>query len=184
MFHKILIKRLIFIFITALVAAGNLGAAENGVEELEWAELVPEGYSPDALLEQYQEKYNIDELSDDDPLITELQAKLKELWNSAPINTALNGKTVKLPGFVVPLEGDGQRTSEFLLVPYYGACIHVPPPPANQTVYVTVQEKQGVEIRKLFDTVWVTGVINAEKLSTDIADAGYTLHASKVEPYE
>jgi len=166
------------------LAVSGLGVAENGVQELEWTELVPEGFSPDALLEEYQEKYNIDELEDDDPLIQELQVKLKELWSSAPVNTALNGRTVKLPGFVVPLESDGVHSSEFLLVPYYGACIHVPPPPANQTVYVTVLDKKGAEVRKLFDTVWVTGVINTEQLSTDMADAGYTLQATKVEPYE
>ncbi|MCW8949601.1 MAG: DUF3299 domain-containing protein, partial [Sedimenticola sp.] len=97
---------------------------------------------------------------------------------------ALNGKTIKLPGFVVPLETDGQHTSQFLLVPYYGACIHVPPPPANQTVHVTMRDNKGAEIRQLFDTVWVTGVIKTEKLTTDMADAGYTIQATRVEPYE
>lgn len=185
MLRKRLITVLTMVFVIMIVlTVSDLVAEENGVQELEWTELVPEGFNPDQLLEQYQEKYNIDQLSDDDPRIQELQTKLEELWNTAPVNTALNGKIVKLPGFIVPLESDGQHTYEFLLVPYYGACIHVPPPPANQTIYVTMQDKKGAEIRKLFDTVWVTGVINTEKLSTDMADAGYTIHATRVEPYE
>ncbi|MCW8944751.1 MAG: DUF3299 domain-containing protein [Sedimenticola sp.] len=174
---------IVFIAILSLVVH-DIEAAESTAQELEWAELIPEGYNPDELLEQYQEKYNIYELPDDDPRVNELQKKLDEVWKSSPVNAALNGKIVRLPGFIVPLETDGQHASQFLLVPYYGACIHVPPPPANQTVHVTMQDTKSAEIRKLFDTVWVTGVINTEKLSTDMADAGYTIHATKVEPYE
>jgi hypothetical protein len=103
---------------------------------------------------------------------------------SAPVNDSLAGKTVRLPGFVVPLETDGEKSSEFLLVPYYGACIHVPPPPANQTIHVTTRDKKGATIRQLFDVVWVTGVIDVEQFSSDLADAGYTIDATKVEPYE
>ena len=155
-----------------------------GVQELEWFDLVPEGYNPDKIIEEYQQKYKIDELDDDDPLIVELMGKLNEVWKMSPVNPVLNGKTVKLPGYVVPLETDGQKASEFLLVPYYGACIHVPPPPSNQTVYVTTKDKEGAAIRQLFDVVWVTGVMKTEKLSTDMADAGYVIEASSVEPYQ
>lgn len=168
----------------ASMTLSNAAAADNAVQELEWTDLVPSGYNPDEILEQYQKQYNIDELPDDDPRLKELVAKLEEVWKSAPVNSALNGKTIKLPGFVVPLETDGQHTSQFLLVPYYGACIHVPPPPANQTVHVTMRDNKGAEIRQLFDTVWVTGVIKTEKLTTDMADAGYTIQATRVEPYE
>lgn len=181
-------KRITILIMTtvamACVVVSNVAAQENTAQELEWTDLVPSGYNPDEILEQYQKKYNINELPDDDPRLQELVGKLEAVWKSAPVNPALNGKVVKLPGFVVPLETDGQSTSQFLLVPYYGACIHVPPPPANQTVHVTMQNGKGAAIRQLFDTVWVTGVIKAEKLTTDMADAGYTIHATRVEPYE
>lgn len=182
MTRNVLIVSLFFLF--AWACAGALYAGDDGARELEWTDLVPEGYNPDAILEQYQEQYNLDQLEDDDPLIAELSRKLDEVWKQAPVNAELNGKTVKLPGFVLPVETDGEATSSFLLVPYYGACIHVPPPPANQTVYVTMPEGKGAEIRKLFDTVWVTGVIRTEPLSTDLAEAGYTMEAVLVEPYE
>lgn len=162
----------------------QVAAAADKPEEIEWTDLVPENYNPEKLVQEYQKKFDIDNLPDNDPKVTELLRKLAELQKTAPVNAQLNGKTVKLPGFVLPVESDGQQTTEFLLVPYYGACIHVPPPPANQTVYVTMQDKKGATIRKLFDTVWVTGILQTEKLSTDLADAGYTLKALKVEPYQ
>ena len=171
-------------FVAAMCFIVNDVEAGGAAQELEWTDLIPEGFNPDAMVEQYRKKYNIDELPDNDPHLKELMKKLDEMWKSSPVNTTLNGKVIKLPGYVVPLETDGQKSSEFLLVPYYGACIHVPPPPANQTVYVTKQDKKGASIRKLFDVVWVTGVMQAEKLSTDLADAGYKIDATKVEPYE
>jgi uncharacterized protein len=172
-------------FVTILCfGIGDIAAGESTAQELEWDDLVPKGFNPDKLVEQYQKEYNIDDLSDDDPRVKELMKKLNEMWRHSPVNTALNGKVIKLPGYVLPLETDGQKSTQFLLVPYYGACIHVPPPPANQTIYVTTRDKKGATIRKLFDTVWVTGVIKTEQLSTDMADAGYTIDATKVEPYE
>jgi len=96
---------------------------------------------------------------------------------------SLDGKRVKLPGFVVPIEGDGKKLSEFLLVPYYGACIHVPPPPANQTVFVKVP-KGNAKIRQAFDTVWVTGTLSAKPFTSDLATAVYQIQAEEVTPYE
>ncbi|MCW8907594.1 MAG: DUF3299 domain-containing protein [Sedimenticola sp.] len=171
-------------FLLACACAGSLYAADESARELEWTDLVPEDYNPDAIFEQYQEQYNLDQLEDDDPVVVELAKKLDEVWKQAPVNPELNGQRVRLPGFVLPVETDGEATSSFLLVPYYGACIHVPPPPANQTVYVTMQAGKGAVIRKLFDTVWVTGVIRTEPLSTDLAEAGYTMEAVLVEPYD
>jgi len=169
--------------LAALLVQGTAARAGLEIVELEWSDLIPQGYNPDELVEQYRKKYNIDELPEDDPHVIELLQKLDELEKAAPLNLSLNGKIVKLPGFVVPLETDGENATEFLLVPYFGACIHVPPPPVNQIVYVTTQDRKGASIRGMFDTVWVTGTMKAAKLSTDLADAGYTILASRVEPY-
>lgn len=100
----------------------------------------------------------------------------------APIVAELNGQSVSLPGFVVPLEGDDEVITEFLLVPYFGACIHVPPPPPNQIVHVTI--KGGVPIESLYDAIVVTGVISTETWSGDIAQVGYKLKAIGVAPFE
>ncbi|WP_404341219.1 DUF3299 domain-containing protein [Pseudoalteromonas mariniglutinosa] len=100
----------------------------------------------------------------------------------APVVAALDGQSVSLPGFVVPLEGDSELITEFLLVPYFGACIHVPPPPPNQIVHVTI--KGGVPIDSLYDAIVVTGVISTETWSADIAQVGYKMAAVGVAPFE
>ena len=129
------------------------------------------------------EDYKVDELADDDPRAQELMEKLQALWQQAPVVPELDGKRIRLPGFVVPLEAEAEAMGEFLLVPYYGACIHVPPPPANQTVHV-VTAKGGEYHGGLFDTVWVNGTLKVERLSNELADAGYRIDAVLVEPYE
>ena len=129
------------------------------------------------------DQYDAGELSDTDPKAQELLKEIKRLWDEAPVVNSLDGQRVKLPGFVVPLEMDAESINEFLLVPYYGACIHVPPPPTNQTVYVIAPSGHPFE-GELFDTVWVTGELTVEKYSNDMGDAGYRLRASSIEPYE
>ena len=71
--------------------------------------------------------------------------------------------------------------SEFLLVPYFGACIHVPPPPANQIVYVTTETS--FPTTKVFKPVWVTGVIRTQAYLNEVGDAGYRMHAMNIELY-
>jgi hypothetical protein len=156
------------------------GLHAEPAQELEWDAMIPEDYRPDKIMAQFGD---INELSDDDPRAQQILDQLQEAWNAAPVVESLDGKRVKLPGFVVPIEGDGKKLSEFLLVPYYGACIHVPPPPANQTVYVKVP-KADAKIRKAFDTVWVTGILSAKSFDSDLATAGYQLEAEEVAPYE
>ncbi len=165
--------------VSATPVSDNDTAATGEVKVLSWDNLLPEDFHPEKLLEDP----GLQNLSDDDPRAQELMKKLQAMWKEAPVVNALNGQSVKLPGFVVPLEGDGRVVNEFLLVPYYGACIHVPPPPANQIVYVRAQGRN-VQVRRLFDTVWVTGVMKVEHASSELGEAGYTLDALKVEPYE
>jgi uncharacterized protein len=153
-------------------------AAALEARTLDWDELIPADYRPEELLQEL----GIDELEDDDPRVDEILDRLRAAWDEAPVVEELDGATVRLPGFVVPLDGDGQKITEFLLVPYYGACIHVPPPPANQTVYVIAEA--GVAIRELFDVVWVTGTLTTGRTESELAVTGYTLHATEVVPYE
>jgi len=163
-------------------AEGQPPTAKQGPpaeRELEWDALIPDDFRPDKLMSEFQ----IEDLSDDDPRAAEFMAKLKELWDKAPVREDLDGAEVRLPGFVVPVEADERETTGFLLVPYYGACIHVPPPPANQTVYVITEAGKGTP-PELFDVVWVTGIMSTKRIENDMAEAGYTLYASSVEPYE
>ena len=155
-------------------------ANETGAnQELEWDALIPDDYRPDKLMSEYQ----VEDLEDDDPRAQEVMARLKELWDQAPVREDLDGKAIRLPGFVVPVEADEQETTGFLLVPYYGACVHVPPPPANQTVYVVAEAGKGTR-PELFDVVWVSGTMSVKRIDNDVAEAGYTLYASDIAPYE
>ena len=95
----------------------------------------------------------------------------------------LDGALVKIPGFVVPLEVSTEgKVSEFLLVPYFGACIHFPPPPANQIVYITAEEP--IDLESTWEPIWATGELKTEFRETGLAYAGYTMVAESTEVYE
>jgi hypothetical protein len=152
---------------------------DGSARELSWDDLIPADWQPEALMEEY----DADNLSDDDPRANELMDKLRALWAEAPVVEALDQRLVRLPGFVVPLEINADRIREFLLVPYFGACIHVPPPPANQTILVTTPEEQPY-VGALFDTVWVEGRLRVEPFSNELGDAGYRIEQAAVSLYE
>lgn len=90
----------------------------------------------------------------------------------------LDGQRVRIGGYVVPLDFEATRITEFLLVPFVGACIHVPPPPANQIIYIKAAE--GFEIAEVFDPVYVTGTMRTKGEVTGLAEAGYTIEAEEI----
>ncbi len=96
-----------------------------------------------------------------------------------PVVEALNGKRVQIGGYIVPLDFDATTVKEFLLVPFVGACVHVPPPPANQIIYV--KSEKGIPAGKIFDPIYVTGTMTVSFTSTGLADTGYTISAEQVE---
>ena len=143
-------------------------SSANPPKEIFWEDLIPQGH------------VQIDTQAQANHEGSEQNWVQPEL--DAPVVEALNGQSVSLPGFVVPLDGDSEVITEFLLVPYFGACIHVPPPPPNQIVHVTV--KGGVPIESLYDAIVVTGVISTETWSGEIAQVGYKMKAVGVAPFE
>ncbi|QJR36143.1 DUF3299 domain-containing protein [Gemmatimonas groenlandica] len=94
----------------------------------------------------------------------------------------LEGKLVRIPGFVVPLDDFQEEGAEFLLVPYYGACVHTPPPPPNQIVMVEMGGKKAVKLN-LFDAVWMSGRLKIASVESPYGTVGYQLEGLKVEPY-
>ena len=100
-----------------------------------------------------------------------------------PVVENLGGKRVHIGGYVVPLNFEATRVTDFLLVPFVGACIHVPPPPANQIVYVS-GVKNYTPSGGLLYPVWVTGKLKATPVDTDLANVGYQIESPKVEPYD
>lgn len=106
------------------------------------------------------------------------------------VRSELDGREIRIPGYLLPLELDGTTVTEFLLVPYAGACIHTPPPPANQIIHVTTA--QGFVAQGLFTPVWVTGRLSAKSSKQTVGlsdgqsgfDVGYALRATSVKRYE
>ena len=106
------------------------------------------------------------------------------------VDDGLDGQLVRIPGYALPLEFSGVGVKEFLLVPYFGACIHVPPPPPNQMVFVRLQETY--VLNELFAPVWITGRMSVERSTTSLSYVdgqaslmtGYTLAGTGIEPYE
>jgi hypothetical protein len=106
------------------------------------------------------------------------------------VNPALDGRLVRMPGYLLPLEFSGKDVSEFLLVPWVGACIHTPPPPPNQIVHVKADKPVGNV--SMFMPIWVTGRMSTKAIKTSLylvdgaadINAGYSLRATQVEPYK
>ena len=157
----------------AQAAPASAGAART----LGWEALVPAEWDPMKDLKGL----NLSILSDADPRATAALAKLREAWDNAPINPAVVGQTVRLPGYLVPLEETKDGLKEFLLVPYFGACIHSPPPPANQIVHVL--PKVPAKGLRSMDTVWVTGVLTGARTDSYMGMSGYRIEATQVAPY-
>ena len=96
---------------------------------------------------------------------------------------SLDGKAIRLGGYPVPLENDAKgRVTEFFLVPYPGACIHVPPPPPNQIVLV--RYPQGLKLTDIYTPLWVSGTLKIEQVSNDLADAAYAIDKARVKVVE
>jgi uncharacterized protein len=95
----------------------------------------------------------------------------------------LNGAEVRVPGFMVPLEDTETRVTEFILVPYFGACIHVPPPPPNQMAHVLMTRNQVVEVN-LWDPIWIVGILKIENVESPYGVVGYQVTGERILPYE
>lgn len=128
---------------------------------------------------------------DVETLVTEFDTVMQEVRRrETMVVDGLDGKLIRMPGYALPLEFTETAISEFLLVPYVGACIHVPPPPLNQTVYV--QLNQSYKADRLYEPVWVTGRLKVKRTSKSLSlidgsaavEAGYTLEGVRIEPYE
>ena len=152
--------------------------------ETSWDDLMPKEYSGDAIVAKYKEQ--LDKFEDSDSMSPEADALYKKItkeMSNAPVNEAINHKHIKLPGFIAPLTQHNGVITEFLLVPYFGACIHTPPPPINQTVLVKTAPNHGIKTEDSFGAIWVSGKMEIENKKTDIGEAGYRIKNAVIEPY-
>jgi uncharacterized protein len=158
--------------LAALVLVLSLPASGQAeTREIDWLELMP---AEDlALLENMPE---IEHEGDGPPLLPD------EIMTGRVV-PEMGDVEGRIPGFVVPLKTtEDMRILEFFLVPYYGACIHVPPPPPNQIIHV--KYKEGFTLEALYDPVWIEGKLVIDRTENDIGTSSYSMVATEVEPYE
>ncbi len=154
-------------FFVALLTLSSVGFAQD-TRELEWLDLMPE----DEARVWMDASNQIDHTGLSDP----------DAFQSFRTVGDLDGQKVKIPGFVVPIETDGEgNLKEFFLVPYFGACIHVPPPPANQIIYGRLADP--IPMVNIWDAFWMEGQINIEDVSNETAASAYTMDVSSLTLY-
>lgn len=151
--------------------------APGATREITWDDLVPKDWDPMKEIGAT----DIGQLQDGDPRAAALMKKMQAAFDNAPANPAMNGAQVKIPGYIVPLEQKkAGEITEFLLVPYFGACIHTPPPPANQILHV--HPAKAAKFRSM-DAVWVVGTLKAARSDSGMGVAGYRMDAQSVTAY-
>jgi hypothetical protein len=151
--------------------------ASTSYKDTKWEALVPKNWDPSKKLRAL----NFGLLKDSDPRAIEALKQMREIWDNAPVEMSLRGERIRIAGFMIPLERKGEQVTEFLLVPYFGACIHVPPPPANQIIHVvTVQPLINPQN---MDSVWVSGVMDTFLADSPWGVSGYKMKADLIEPY-
>ena len=164
------ITRRQFVLATGAGTLLPVSAKASPFREIIWDDLIPPGVPYSEIIADGE----IDVQNDTwNPIFDE---------NATKLNTALDGAAVKLPGYIIPLDTGAAGVTSFVLVPYVGACLHVPPPPPNQLVFVTTTSPWPSE--KLWDAIWVYGRLSARLQSTEIAEIGYQIAAENIEVYE
>lgn len=158
--------------------AQDKAAASKEFKEVTWEALVPKHWDP---AKQFKD-LDLDKLDDSDPRAMEALERLRQAWDDAPVEPSLNGARIRIPGFVVPLDTQGGQVKEFLLVPYFGACIHTPPPPANQIIHVVATKP--LKNVQIMDPVWVSGTLGTGRTNTEFGTSGYRMKVEAVKPYQ
>ncbi len=170
--------------ITAEDAVSSIDESLSGDSEyleIMWDSLIPSDYTADAIMAKYRDRLVAVEDGTDEAL--ELYDAMQEEFNNAPVNESLSQFLIKIPGFIAPLEYTDDLITEFLLVPYFGACIHQPAPPANQTILVKTAAGQGIDVADSYDPIWVIGELKTEAQTTELATAGYNIADAMIEKY-
>ncbi|KPZ62858.1 DUF3299 domain-containing protein [Pseudoalteromonas carrageenovora] len=178
------------IAVASLVFTCESAAQSTSYEEIEWIQLMPKD-DLDALLNPPEYLEEIVDGSEQDTLNSldakafdnEQDKRYQQALSSVRVIESYNNKKLRIPGFIVPLESEeGKRISEFFIVPYFGACLHMPPPPPNQIIYVKFD--QGVDLKSLYDAFWFEGTLTINTVENELGTSAYQLKLDNVLPYE
>lgn len=191
---------IVFFWILGIAFAGANAAADSGdtvlsdtdnlvFETIEWPDLMP----PEVLAILLNPPEYIAEIEDgsaEDQISSQMKSAVNQSEEDAyqqalvstDVNENLDGALIRIPGFVVPLEFDEEQTiSQFFLVPYFGACLHMPPPPPNQIILVNAPK--GIQMSALYDPFWIEGQLSTSFQENDMATSAYAMQLQRIEPY-
>lgn len=183
-------KYWLFLLACSVLLSIQPALAKPPYKEIDWVELIPDE-DLEALLNPPEYLNEIEDGSSEDQISSQLLGALEQATDdryqqaltSAEVKPEYNQQQIRLPGFIVPVEmNEQQLVTEFFFVPYFGACIHLPPPPPNQIIYVT--SEQGVAQQNLYDPYWVDGTLTTTLIKNETAVAAYALTADKIELYQ
>lgn len=173
-----------------LATLANSALGEDTYQTIEWTALMPKD-DLEAFLNPPDTYNEIEDGSEADEIGSQIKAALDapadSRYEQALVSTRVvpefDGKAIRMPGFIVPLEfgEDEQQVTKFFLVPYFGACIHVPPPPPNQIVYA--EYAKGFKLESLYQPYWLSGTLRTTLIENDMATAAYAIKVDRLEPY-
>lgn len=159
-------------------------------QSVEWTELMPKD-DLDALMNPPDYLLDIADGTEDDSLqalsntkqLDDKTKRYEQALTSYRVSPEYNNKNIRIAGFVVPVEVDpSQKAISFFIVPYFGACLHMPPPPPNQIIYVDYE--QGIKIDNLYDPFWFEGKLTIKKVEADVASSAYQMNVNQILAYE
>lgn len=173
---------------TLLADTAKQRTAED-FKTVEWTELIPKD-DLDALLDPPAYVAYVEDGSSEDKINSQLKTafsaasddRYQQALTSGRIVEVMDKQAIRIAGFIVPLEFDDEQTiTQFFLVPFFGACIHVPPPPPNQIIFVNYP--QGLTLNALYDPFWISGVLTTSAVENEMAAAAYSMQMQSYEAY-
>ena len=170
--------------IAVLLLTPEAWAQTPGYKTIEWNDLMPDDWVKE-MTKEMAAMSKLNGLLDGSQEATKAMDDLRKKLDNAPIVKSQVNQKVRLPGYAVPLDADRNSKREFLLVPYFGACIHTPPPPSNQIVLV--RPTANSKIKKMpesMDVLWVEGELKESRVNTSQGVSGYMMEAISIAPYE
>ena len=169
---------------------GKQGALSSEYVTIQWTDLLPQDEvdilsNPPDYLNDIEDGSAEDQLNSpmNNSIVVEMEDRYQQALVSTRVKSEMDGRAVRIPGFIVPIEFNGEQTiTEFFLVPYFGACLHMPPPPPNQIIYV--KSAEGLKLEALYYPFWISGDLKASMVENDMATAAYSMEMVNYEAYQ
>ncbi|MDO6841202.1 DUF3299 domain-containing protein [Paraglaciecola chathamensis] len=184
------VRVIALLLIIILPNVAHAEQASESYQEIEWIALMPKDdldalmNPPDYLLgiEDGSEQDSVEALNEKEG-VDENTKRFQNALSSTRVIDTYADKRIRIPGFIVPLQSDdSQQVTEFFIVPYFGACLHMPPPPPNQIIHS--KAPQGIQLDSLYDPFWFEGTLVIDTEENSLGTSAYRLKLNKAYPFE